>query len=822
MPDHIVIGDIRPRVQYTADGTQAVFTYPFPIFAAADLKVYLGEALQAAGFSVAGAGQSAGGSVTFAAPPAAGTRVTLVRALAIARTSDFQEGGAFRAKTLNDELDRQTAFVQEVGERIERAIVAAPTESAAPLVLPPPAERANALLGFDAAGAPIASAGAGSVAISPALAPVVQAASIGAAKDLLGVAHKNAVVDFGAVGDDATNNDAAAAAIVAWLNTNGGFVYWPRGIYRFNTPLPTITSKGGGFIGAGPGMRYHDQNAGPGAGGVYGTVFRRNFATQDLITIGAGNDSGNSAQAFVVRDIGFWPVPFTTDGYEIHDRGNDTLIENVHGVYTNGFIKAGGGANASTYRQLRAVGIWGDAAILVRGTGNSPAQWAQGIVIDNFEQYQPSLTTIVYAQWKGAWATSTLYAQNDLITANGRIWEATNGGTSASAGSGPVTPAYSFAGAPTTVYVNDNGILWRMLGKQNGSAVLIDSNSVVVSVINSLLVGTMQFGVNIQNTLASPIMPIEVNVINTLIDHILQNGVNVGAGWLVTLNTVLIHWSIIGRGVEVQNGFLGNLTIEGGHIYGSGLDGILLNKTGAMIASIAGMKVQGNGVATANTYSGILTGASLEKYSITGCDLGVDPGGGGTQKYGIDQGAGNNNYTIKGNIALGNGTGGYNLVSGRDVTTRIVQGNVGAQATFTADQEGSWSPVLTFDTPGNLNVAYAHQVGRYIVKDGWIFTEFSIQTSTFTHTTASGNLRITGLPVSHVNVTGLITGGALAEFGGITKANYTQFSAWLLGATNIINIRASGQGQAPATVVTGDCPTGGAITLRGVLVFKVA
>ena len=185
MTDHIVIGDIRPRVQYVADGTQTVFTYPFPIFAAADLQVYLGETFQSAGYTVAGAGQSAGGSVTFAAPPAAATRVTLVRALAIARTTDFQEGGAFRAKTLNDELDRQTAFIQEVGERVERAIVAAPTESAAPLVLPPPAQRANTFLAFDAAGAPLASAGAADIPVSAAMAPVVQAATTGAARALL-------------------------------------------------------------------------------------------------------------------------------------------------------------------------------------------------------------------------------------------------------------------------------------------------------------------------------------------------------------------------------------------------------------------------------------------------------------------------------------------------------------------------------------------------------------------------------------------------------------------------------------------------------------
>ncbi|MCW5773741.1 MAG: hypothetical protein KIT16_19015, partial [Rhodospirillaceae bacterium] len=188
MTDHIVIGDIRPRIQYTADGVQTNFTYPFPIFAAEDLKVYLGDALQADGYTISGAGQSAGGMASFAVAPAAGTKVTLLRALAIARTSDFQEGGAFRAKTINDELDRQTAFVQEVGERIERALVAGPTESVTPLVLPPPASRANALLGFDASGVPLAVTGAaGNVAVSAAMTPLVQSADVAAARGVLGL-----------------------------------------------------------------------------------------------------------------------------------------------------------------------------------------------------------------------------------------------------------------------------------------------------------------------------------------------------------------------------------------------------------------------------------------------------------------------------------------------------------------------------------------------------------------------------------------------------------------------------------------------------------
>lgn len=134
----------------------------------------------------------------------------------------------------------------------------------------------------------------------------------------------------------------------------------------------------------------------------------------------------------------------------------------------------------------------------------------------------------------------------------------------------------------------------------------------------------------------------------------------------------------------------------------------------------------------------------------------------------------------------------------------------------------SWTPVVTFTTPGDLSVVYTHQAGRYIRIGSLIIAEFSIQTSTFTHTTASGSLLITGAPVAHMNVTGLLTGGALEEFQGITKANYTQFSACFIGATSTLTIRASGSGQAAASVAVADVPTGGTVVLRGVVVYLAA
>ena len=152
MAEHITIGDVAPRVQYVANGTQTAFTFPFPIFQETDVEIRLGAALQASGFIVSGAGESEGGTVTFASPPAAGSRVTLRRRLAIARITDFQDNGVLRARTLNDELDYQIAALQDVAEDVAGTLRADPGDAGAGITLPLRDARANRVLGFDSVG----------------------------------------------------------------------------------------------------------------------------------------------------------------------------------------------------------------------------------------------------------------------------------------------------------------------------------------------------------------------------------------------------------------------------------------------------------------------------------------------------------------------------------------------------------------------------------------------------------------------------------------------------------------------------------------------
>lgn len=83
-------------------------------------------------------------------------------------------------------------------------------------------------------------------------------------------------------------------------------------------------------------------------------------------------------------------------------------------------------------------------------------------------------------------------------------------------------------------------------------------------------------------------------------------------------------------------------------------------------------------------------------------------------------------------------------------------------------EEGPWTAGLTFVTAGDQNIVLSASTGSYIKigKLVWVFNV--ITTSTFTHTTASGLLKITGLPFSMGVSFPFISGMA----SGWTKAGY--------------------------------------------------
>jgi len=192
------------------------------------------------------------------------------------------------------------------------------------------------------------------------------------------------------------------------------------------------------------------------------------------------------------------------------------------------------------------------------------------------------------------------------------------------------------------------------------------------------------------------------------------------------------------------------------------------------------------------------------------------------------------NKTLTAPVLSGSATGTYTLAGTPTITSPTITGatiDVASGVAFPATQsasadantlddyeEGTWTPVITFDTAGDLSVAYSVQSGNYTKIGRMVLIEFLISTTTFTHTTASGNLRLTGLsftPVMGGGVPGALT------WRGITKASYTQVSIYTVSSQTYFNFYASGSGQAISAITTSDMPTGGTINLLGTLAFSV-
>ena len=147
------IADTVPSAQYTADGTQTEFFYPFRIMDSSHVVVTFDDGRAPGSHTVAGVNQDGGGTVTFDTPPPSGTRITLHRAVSTARETTFTGGAAFRAGAIDADLDRLTMMAQDARLLIERCVRQQPhDDETLDLVLPSAADRGNGVLGFDADG----------------------------------------------------------------------------------------------------------------------------------------------------------------------------------------------------------------------------------------------------------------------------------------------------------------------------------------------------------------------------------------------------------------------------------------------------------------------------------------------------------------------------------------------------------------------------------------------------------------------------------------------------------------------------------------------
>jgi hypothetical protein len=112
-----------PYAAYIGNGSNKVFVYPFRIIVATDIKVYVDDVLQASGYSVSAVGNPAGGNVTFTTAPINGAQVVLRRETELSRDTDYTEGGALRAETLDSDFDRIWMAIQDVEASNDTTVV---------------------------------------------------------------------------------------------------------------------------------------------------------------------------------------------------------------------------------------------------------------------------------------------------------------------------------------------------------------------------------------------------------------------------------------------------------------------------------------------------------------------------------------------------------------------------------------------------------------------------------------------------------------------------------------------------------------------------
>jgi len=158
----MTISSTTVKNSYSGNGSTTQFAYSFKIFADSDLQVIIRSSTGTetvktitTHYTVAGAGNANGGSVTFTSGniPASGETVVLRRAVPQTQAIDYIANDPFPAESHEEGLDRATMTTQQVQEELNRSIKLSRTNTMTSTEFTTSAtDRANKILAFDSSG----------------------------------------------------------------------------------------------------------------------------------------------------------------------------------------------------------------------------------------------------------------------------------------------------------------------------------------------------------------------------------------------------------------------------------------------------------------------------------------------------------------------------------------------------------------------------------------------------------------------------------------------------------------------------------------------
>jgi hypothetical protein len=148
----MTVSTTTSRVEYAGNGSTTAFSVPFYFLASGDLKVYKAGVLQTltTHYTVSGAGNPAGGTVTFLSAPATGQTVVVFRDPALTQNTDYVPNDPFPAESHERALDRLTMIAQRNRDLVDRAFVLPDGVTGVNTDLPVP--EANTVIAWDSSG----------------------------------------------------------------------------------------------------------------------------------------------------------------------------------------------------------------------------------------------------------------------------------------------------------------------------------------------------------------------------------------------------------------------------------------------------------------------------------------------------------------------------------------------------------------------------------------------------------------------------------------------------------------------------------------------
>lgn len=120
----MTVSSQNSRIEQLGDGTTTAFAVNFYFLENSDLKVFVNGVLQTitTNYTVTGAGNPAGGTVTFVSAPANGVEVVIFRDPAITQGLDYIDNDPFPAESHERGLDKLTMIAQRAKDLVSRAL----------------------------------------------------------------------------------------------------------------------------------------------------------------------------------------------------------------------------------------------------------------------------------------------------------------------------------------------------------------------------------------------------------------------------------------------------------------------------------------------------------------------------------------------------------------------------------------------------------------------------------------------------------------------------------------------------------------------------